>query len=734
MTHLLVSREYPPSAYPPGGIGTYVRQIARLLAERGETVHVIGELWDGAPNAIERSIDGRLIVHRVPLARPLPWTPADEAAVLEGMAASAFPMQAFSWQAARLAESLIDREGIDIVEAQDFEAPLYYLLLRRSLGLGASRQPPSIVHLHSPWEFVCRANRWPLANEYDITLSRFEGEAIRAADALLCPSRALATQAARHYGLPIDAIARIPYPAGDTPFVERDADIWRRGAICYVGRLEPRKGVFEFVEAAIAAAAERPGLRFEFVGADGTLTGDAGGPSVRAALEARIPRGVASRFDFVGAEPPEALQSRLARAQLVVVPSRWENFPNAAIEAMCSGLPVLASPHGGMAEMIDDGRTGWLAASSHAADLLSALRRALDTAPDARARMGRAAAAAIRRTCDNASIVEQHLSFKQRLVRRGTTPPAASIDPIPQTSATADVAVVVTGGAERELDACLSSIARQTRAPAAVVVMEERPAPAQGQADWRRILHERQWTAIDARGAPADRARAIGVRAALERGTAAVAFVDARWQVDPTFLQACEAALARDDRVGLVSSWSTEGDRVVVRPGPARPYQWFLNDASDCIVVRTMALRKLAWLDDLSYPVPAPADLALAVLAQGWTAVGHPTPLSRRPTASPRPSPRRLPVLLFEHRPEAIADDLPRLFPLIEARGSQVSRRRTTGSMTPIAALRQPLPAQWALIARALRQPRYAAAWIGWHGRRTWRRVRARLLRLPARK
>src|SRR6185436_18396159 len=73
--HLILCREYPPSPYAAGGIGTYVHHIARLLAEAGETVHVIGQQWAGAPQATERRHDGRLTIHRVPLDEPVavPW-------------------------------------------------------------------------------------------------------------------------------------------------------------------------------------------------------------------------------------------------------------------------------------------------------------------------------------------------------------------------------------------------------------------------------------------------------------------------------------------------------------------------------------------------------------------------------------------------------------------------------------------------------------------------------------
>ena len=45
MRHLIVSRELPPASYPAGGIGTYVANIAELLATHGDVVHLIGERW-----------------------------------------------------------------------------------------------------------------------------------------------------------------------------------------------------------------------------------------------------------------------------------------------------------------------------------------------------------------------------------------------------------------------------------------------------------------------------------------------------------------------------------------------------------------------------------------------------------------------------------------------------------------------------------------------------------------
>src|SRR5713226_7871032 len=282
MIHLIISREFPPSPYPAGGIGTYVAHMADLLAARGETVHVIGQLWPGASRARETRLGGRLIVHRVPLDEPTGETDMD-AAILDGVRGSV-GCSGFLRNAAHLAESLVETAGIDIIEAQDYEAPAYLLVLRRSLGLGTRRAGPIIVHLHTPTELVLKANDWKQDLGASAPLAHLERCAIRAADALLCPSRFLAGIAESHYRLEPGAVAVIPYPMGDTAPLQRDDATWREGTVCYAGRLEPRKGVAEWIDAAIPVARDTAAC-FALVGGDTSVSGSGGG-SVRGTLVA----------------------------------------------------------------------------------------------------------------------------------------------------------------------------------------------------------------------------------------------------------------------------------------------------------------------------------------------------------------------------------------------------------------------------------------------------------------
>ncbi len=432
MRHLIISREYPPAPYAAGGIGTYTAHMARLLAERGETVHVVAQQWPGAPHPRESSIEGRLVVHRVPVDEPVMLPGLDRLphrAILDGLRHSSLPAQAFMWNAAVVAEWLIDHEEVDVVEAQEYEAPAYFLLARRAAGAGSRRRVPLIVHLHSPTEFIFRENGWERSRTDLEPMAAAERHVIRGADAVLCPSRFLAGIAEAHYGLPHGTVKVLPYPFGDTPVLQRDAATWRHGAVCYTGRLEPRKGVGEWLDAAVAISADHD-QTFTFIGGDTSWSGT-GADSVRASLAARVPARWQSRFVFVDAVGRHDLRRHFQQARMAVVPSRWENFPFACIEAMASGLPVIVSPTGGMAEMVEDGRTGWVAAGADALSLERALRRALATAPDTLARMGDAAAQAIRALCDNTRIVEQSLAFRQQVVAHGPAARDAGALPLP---------------------------------------------------------------------------------------------------------------------------------------------------------------------------------------------------------------------------------------------------------------------------------------------------------------
>lgn len=67
----------------------------------------------------------------------------------------------------------------------------------------------------------------------------------------------------------------------------------------------------------------------------------------------------------------------MRKADILVVPSRYENFGNVALEGMASGCMVIASRTGGLPDLVENGVTGWLTKPGDAVDLAIALDLAM---------------------------------------------------------------------------------------------------------------------------------------------------------------------------------------------------------------------------------------------------------------------------------------------------------------------------------------------------------------------
>ena len=144
------------------------------------------------------------------------------------------------------------------------------------------------------------------------------------------------------------------------------------GQLAFVGRLSPRKGVDVALEAlAMLRAADRD-VRLDVCG-----TAFEGYEWYEEALRRRATEpDIAGAVAFAGyVHPTERV---LASASVVLVPSRVEPFGNTAVEAMLAQRPVVASRVQGLAEIVEDGRTGLFVRPDDPAALANAIARFLD--------------------------------------------------------------------------------------------------------------------------------------------------------------------------------------------------------------------------------------------------------------------------------------------------------------------------------------------------------------------
>jgi len=149
-------------------------------------------------------------------------------------------------------------------------------------------------------------------------------------------------------------------------------------AALFVGRISPEKGFDVLTAAWRSLPHPRPPLR---------VCGSSLEEFGQAQREAFRRDGI----EMLGHMPRERVMRELQNCRFVVMPTVcFENMPRVIVEAFAAGTPVIGSRIGAVAEMIEDGRTGYLFEAGNARDLADRIARAL-AQPDEVARMGRQA-------------------------------------------------------------------------------------------------------------------------------------------------------------------------------------------------------------------------------------------------------------------------------------------------------------------------------------------------------
>ncbi len=151
--------------------------------------------------------------------------------------------------------------------------------------------------------------------------------------------------------------------------------------ILCAARLETHKGVDLLLAAFAIVAPTHP---------DAHLTIAGSGSEASALKRQARELGIAARVTFTGTLSPDDMASALARADIVVLPSRTEGLPLALLEAMAAAKPVIASMVGGIPEVIEPGANGMLVKSEDAQGLARAITALLDD-PVLRQQLGAAA-------------------------------------------------------------------------------------------------------------------------------------------------------------------------------------------------------------------------------------------------------------------------------------------------------------------------------------------------------
>jgi glycosyltransferase involved in cell wall biosynthesis len=155
--------------------------------------------------------------------------------------------------------------------------------------------------------------------------------------------------------------------------------------ILYVGLLTPRKGVVDLLQTSRLLAAR--GVQHELV-----LVG--GAPDEGGTAEAEVRAAATDTVHFAGVRDVADMPATYRGADVFCLPSWWEAMPLSVLEAMATGLPVVATDVGDVARAVVDGETGRVVPAKDPEQLADALEEVLRS-PDRRAAMGAAGRARV---------------------------------------------------------------------------------------------------------------------------------------------------------------------------------------------------------------------------------------------------------------------------------------------------------------------------------------------------
>ena len=208
--------------------------------------------------------------------------------------------------------------------------------------------------------------------------------AVQRADVVVATSRYSRDQIVRAYGIAQGKIVLVPEPI--------DLATWSAGghsegpraagppAILTVAHMYPRKNLGTLLGA--YAHLQAAGIPFE-----GWIVGD--GPCREAWERLRDRLGLRAQVTFLGTIPRRDLVRRYREASVFCLPSRQEGFGIVFLEAMASGLPVVAARAAAVPETVAEGEVGLLADPDDPAEMADALGRLLGD-PVLRADLGAA--------------------------------------------------------------------------------------------------------------------------------------------------------------------------------------------------------------------------------------------------------------------------------------------------------------------------------------------------------
>ena len=546
-----------------GGIGAFVAAAARLLSTIAEVTIVTSSNFLDRYRQLRIEGDQRLPSDGVRVAF------VDEPTA-EEVSGWYDVVQCYGARVLERLRQLYPDGGPDVIEFPDYLGEAF-VTLQAAQALDSFLERSCVcVRLHSTREICVILNahyRPDFAAQAQFEMERY---ALAHADRLIWQGGDVLGTYERFYGGGALAPAiRIRYPyRGAASTGEGDPAYAPNSPlrILYVGRLERRKGVHNLVRA--ASALERDDFRLTLVGGD-TGTGPLG-VSMRELLRSTIADD--ARIELREPLGRRAVSEVIRQHDAVVVPSLWECWPYAALEALHLNRPVLASPVGGLVELVEPGASGWLATGTDRSALERAFARLLDSREELERLVRSGAPSAHARALSNDREILDGYQYLARAKSYGRRPRRGRARRLPLVSA-----VVPYFRSSRYVRDTVESLLSQAYPRVEIVLVNDGSFEEE---DWivAELAAAAPVVVVSQMNRGLGAARNFGISQSRGRY---VLPLDADNVADPQFVARCVEILESRPEVAYVTAWSRymEADGTP-RSGPRRGYQPLGNQSA----------------------------------------------------------------------------------------------------------------------------------------------------------
>lgn len=334
-----VCREFGPVT--GGGIGTYIYNACMAMAARGHGVFLLTDCFH------EGNLE--LLPEGIQLVAPLATRNNRTGSFVS-------PHHEYSYRVYDTLKEFASKEHLDVVEFAEFGVEGFASIRGKRL-LGDFAATKLVVKLHTPSSLLYQINEDRRLHVDSLCDYTMEDYCVTYADMVTSPSLSLGQYFEKRVGR--QDILQCPYPM-ELPskgkarrFTEKQV---RR--VRLIGSIQVRKGIDTFIKAAVKVLRHDADFLFEIWGADRNAL--LFGKKYSDITRRLIPDDLQEKIVFAGEVPYSEIPALFNDSCFCVYPSRWENWANVCLEAMSYGCVVLASKNGGMSEMIEHGKSGFV--------------------------------------------------------------------------------------------------------------------------------------------------------------------------------------------------------------------------------------------------------------------------------------------------------------------------------------------------------------------------------------